>query len=243
MSDAAALMDAMYRRQRHIYDASRKFYLLGRDGMIAGVKARPGHHVLEIGCGTGRNLVKLARMYPQAHCCGLDVSRAMLDTAAASIARAGLGPRIERAQGDATAFDAGALFGRERFDRVVISYALSMIPPWRAALARALHALAPGGSLHIVDFGDCARLPAPAKAALFSWLAAFDVTPRRDLPAVLTEMARERGFRGEAGGRFGGYSVQAVVERPAAGAERASGAGGGERGEAAVVELSIRPTC
>ena len=32
MSDAAALMDRMYRHQRHIYDLTRKFYLLGRDG-------------------------------------------------------------------------------------------------------------------------------------------------------------------------------------------------------------------
>ena len=82
MSDAAALMDRMYRRQRYIYDASRKFYLLGRDEMIDGVNARAGDSVLEIGCGTGRNLIKLARTYPQSQCCGLDVSQVMLDTAA-----------------------------------------------------------------------------------------------------------------------------------------------------------------
>ena len=29
--DAAGLMDRMYRHQRHFYDATRKFYLLGRD--------------------------------------------------------------------------------------------------------------------------------------------------------------------------------------------------------------------
>ena len=29
--NAAGLMDRMYRFQRHIYDATRKFYLLGRD--------------------------------------------------------------------------------------------------------------------------------------------------------------------------------------------------------------------
>ena len=64
MSDAAALMDHMYRRQRHIYDLSRKFYLLGRDEAIARLRPAPGDKVLEIGCGTGRNLVKLAQTYP-----------------------------------------------------------------------------------------------------------------------------------------------------------------------------------
>ena len=94
MSDAAALMDRMYRRQRHIYDLSRKFYLLGRDEAIARLRPAPGDKVLEIGCGTGRNLVKLAQAYPEARLFGLDVSREMLATAAASTARAGLASRI-----------------------------------------------------------------------------------------------------------------------------------------------------
>ena len=42
MSDAAALMDSMYRRQRHIYDASRKFYLLGRDAAISRLRPARG---------------------------------------------------------------------------------------------------------------------------------------------------------------------------------------------------------
>ena len=132
MSDAAALMDRMYRRQRHIYDLSRKFYLLGRDEAIAGLDARPGERVLEIGCGTGRNLVKLARAYPEARLFGLDVSREMLASASAASARAGLSARVALGQGDVTAFDPGALFGCAKFERVMISYALVDDP----ALAR-----------------------------------------------------------------------------------------------------------
>ena len=33
-SGHAALMDGVYRHQRHIYDLTRKFYLLGRDRLI-----------------------------------------------------------------------------------------------------------------------------------------------------------------------------------------------------------------
>ena len=33
----ARLMDSVYRHQRHIYDLTRKFYLLGRDDLIDGL--------------------------------------------------------------------------------------------------------------------------------------------------------------------------------------------------------------
>jgi S-adenosylmethionine-diacylgycerolhomoserine-N-methlytransferase len=211
MSDAAALMDRMYRRQRHIYDLSRKFYLLGRDEAIARLRPAPGDKVLEIGCGTGRNLVKLAHAYPDARLFGLDVSREMLATAAASKARAGFASRIALAQGDAAAFDPQALFGCASFERILISYALSMIPPWREALAQALDVVAPGGSLHVLDFGDCAGLPGPFKAGLRRWLAAFDVTPRDDLGQTLAALAAARGVTCEIENRFRGYVILAVA--------------------------------
>jgi S-adenosylmethionine-diacylgycerolhomoserine-N-methlytransferase len=215
MSDAAALMDRMYRRQRHIYDLSRKFYLLGRDEAITHLRPAPGDKVLEIGCGTGRNLVKLAEAYPEARLFGVDVSQEMLATAAASTARAGLASRIALSQADAKAFDPRGLFGFACFERVMISYALSMIPPWRKALAQALDLVAPGGSLEIVDFGDCAGLPRPLKAGLRRWLAAFDVSPRDDLARALEELAAERGMTCEIESWFRGYATLAVARRAA----------------------------
>lgn len=213
MSDAARAMDRMYRRQRHLYDASRKFYLLGRDRAIADLAVPAGGSVLEIGCGTGRNLVRIARSYPEAACHGLDVSAAMLATAARSVARAGLQPRIRLARGDATAFDPEALFGRARFDRIVISYALSMIPPWERVLAQAAGHLAPGGQLHVVDFGDQAALPRPARSLLNRWLAAFAVTPRADLPRAVAAVASALDAEARVQQRFRGYCVHAVITR------------------------------
>lgn len=213
MSDVAALMDRMYRRQRHMYDLSRKFYLLGRDEAITRLRPAPGDKVLEIACGTGRNLVKLARTYPEARLFGLDVSREMLATAAASIARPGLASRIVLAEADATGFDPRALFGAACFERVLISYALSMIAPWREALAHALDVLAPGGSLEIVDFGDCAGLPFPFKRGLRRWLAMFEVTPRENLGDALAALASERGMTCEVESWFRGYAILAVARR------------------------------
>jgi S-adenosylmethionine-diacylgycerolhomoserine-N-methlytransferase len=211
MSDAALLMDRMYRRQRHIYDATRKFYLLGRDGAIAALAPSANDAVLEIGCGTGRNLIAVARRFPQARVFGLDVSSVMLASARTAIARAGLEERVSVAQADATNFDGMALFGRATFDRVLISYALSMIPPWREALARALDALTPGGALEIVDFGDQAGLPPLFRAGLRRWLAAFEVTPRDALGEDLVKLTAARGLCCRTAPLFGGYAMRASV--------------------------------
>ena len=97
----------------------------------------------------------------------------------------------------------------------MISYALSMIPPWREALGRALDVVAPGGALHVVDFGDCAGLPAPFKAALRRWLAAFDVTPRDDLGETLAALASARGLTSAAEDWRRGYATLAVARRAA----------------------------
>jgi len=189
-SDHGALMDAVYRSQRHIYDATRKYFLFGRDSLIARLKPDAGTTVLEVACGTGRNLALIDRRWPGCTLYGLDISAEMLKSAQAKL---GNGARL--ACGDATSFDAEALFGRAQFDRVVISYALSMIPDWRGTLAQAFDVLAPGGSLHVVDFGDLGGLPLPLRAGLRSWLKSFHVTPRDKLADVTVSLATQRRMR------------------------------------------------
>ncbi|RUZ30095.1 class I SAM-dependent methyltransferase, partial [Mesorhizobium sp. M7A.F.Ca.CA.001.04.1.1] len=139
----AELMDGVYRWQRHIYDLTRKYYLLGRDPMISGLDVPVSGTVLELGCGTGRNVILAARHYPDARFFGLDISAEMLETAGKAIDREGLSGRVILARGDATDFDARALFDVERFDRVFVSYSLSMIPGWEKTVSAALAALSP----------------------------------------------------------------------------------------------------
>lgn len=206
-------MDRIYANQRHIYDGTRKFYLLGRDGLIADLEPPVGGTIIEIGCGTGRNLIKIARRHPAAMCYGLDVSRAMLETARASVKRAGLQGRVFLAEADATNFDAKALFGIAAFDRVVISYALSMIPPWQAVLRQSTEVVARGGSLHVVDFGDQAGLPRAFKAVLARWLSWFHVSPRETLPQEIADLGRDLGLRASTRPLFRGYALAASLHR------------------------------
>jgi S-adenosylmethionine-diacylgycerolhomoserine-N-methlytransferase len=213
MTAAAESMDRMYRLQRHVYDLTRKYYLLGRDRMIAGLDVPDGGTVLELGCGTARNLIVAARRYPSARLFGIDISAEMLRTAEASIVRTGLGNRLRIAQGDATSADPGALFGVERFDRVFISYSLSMIAPWREALEHGARLLGEQGELHVVDFGQGERLPPFFNAGLKAWLARFHVTPREGLEAAMREAAAKRGMTLRFARPFGGYAQMGVIRR------------------------------
>ncbi|RWO80173.1 MAG: class I SAM-dependent methyltransferase [Mesorhizobium sp.] len=187
------LMDDVYRWQRHVYNLTRKYYLLGRDRLISGLDVPSGGTVLELGCGTGRNIVLAARLYPDARFFGLDISAEMLETATAAIAREGLSGRVKLARGDATDFDAKALFSIESFDRIFASYSLSMIPGWEKTISAALAALSPGGSLHVVDFGQQEALPRWIRALLRGWLRKFHVEPREALRDVLESESARRG--------------------------------------------------
>ncbi len=192
-NDAARHMDGIYKHQRYIYDATRKYFLLGRDRLIADLKPAPGARVLEIGCGTGRNLILAARRYPEARFYGFDISSVMLETARTSVAKAGLSDRISLALGDATDFSVSTMFGEPHVDVAFCSYTLSMVPPWRHALPQAIACLGPGGRFHVVDFGQQSGWPRAFKSVLFSWLAKFDVAPRADLEDALAEVANADG--------------------------------------------------
>lgn len=182
-SSHSELMDSIYRRQRHFYDATRKYYLLGRDQMIRGLDMVPRQNLLEIGCGTGRNLAVAARHYPDIRLYGLDISSEMLASAERTLLCLGRAEPVLKL-GDAAQLQASD-FGVAGFDRIMISYALSMIPEWEKTVEAALAALKPGGSLHIADFGQQRRLPVWFRYGLRSWLKRFHVTPRAELESVL----------------------------------------------------------
>ncbi|GLQ37346.1 O-methyltransferase [Rhizobium albus] len=212
-AEHAVLMDSVYRYQRHIYDLTRKYFLLGRDQMLDALAVPTGGIVLELGCGTGRNLLAAAKRYPDARYYGIDVSPQMLETARGNIDRAAHARKIIVAEGDATNFDCQALFGFDKADRVFISYAVSMIPSWQQAIAAALKATKPGGSVHIVDFGQQVELPPAFRRLLTAWLERFHVTPRADLFEVAKLVAASDGAQVENRSLFRDYARIVVITR------------------------------
>jgi S-adenosylmethionine-diacylgycerolhomoserine-N-methlytransferase len=209
----AALMDRLYRRQRHVYDVTRKYYLLGRDDLIERLAPPVDGRVLEIGCGTARNLIAAARRWPQARFYGIDISGEMLSTARQLVGRTEVAPRIVLAHGDATTFDPAWLFGVPCFSRVFFSYSLSMIPDWQEALIEALSWLSPKGELHIVDFGGQERLPAWFRTGLRRWLARFHVSPRDALQDELEMLSGRAGTLVDFERPYAGYAQYVQFRR------------------------------
>lgn len=189
--DIRSRMDRMYRLQQRIYDLTRKYYLIGRDRLIRELDARPGQTVLDVGCGTGRNLALIGRRYPGVHLFGLDAAAPMLRTAAARV------PGAVLVRGLAEELDAAAMFDlKHGFDHVTISYCLSMVDDPAAAVRAAARNLAPGGTLHVVDFGDMAGLASWFRYGMTAWLASFHVRHRPEIEATL------RALEAEDAGRF-----------------------------------------
>lgn len=212
----AQLMDGVYRGQRHIYDLTRKYYLLGRDRLIRELDVPHGATVLEIGCGTGRNLTLIGRYWLDCRLFGLDISEEMLKSARESLGREKLSERVELEIGDAANFDAHTLFGRARFDRIIFSYTLSMIPDWHGALEQAAKLLSNQGSIHVVDFGKQEGLPGFWRKLLSGWLAAFHVERREHLKEQLYEVAAKHDLEVDFDSIYKGYAAMAKLSKKSA---------------------------
>ncbi len=213
-ADPRVQMDHIYRHQRHFYDLTRPCFLFGRDRLLRRVLLGEGKRVLEVGCGTARNLARLRSLSPSAKLYGLDASGQMLETARATLRRRGLEHGVELVQGLAEDLCHSRQFGlSERFDAIFFSYSLSMIPSSLAAVDAALRSLKGGRSLYIVDFGDQVGLPALVRAPLTAWFALFGVRHRAELYAHLARVAAVTGARFEYEVLWGGYTVLAEFKK------------------------------
>ncbi|MCB1755526.1 MAG: class I SAM-dependent methyltransferase [Gammaproteobacteria bacterium] len=187
-------MDAQYLYQRHFYDFSRKYYLIGRDALLSEIELQVDEVLLEIGCGTARNLCKLAYQYPYNRLYGVDASAAMLDVARKNLhRRKRYTGNVQIMQGLAEDVTPDMIGRRQPFDHVLFSYVLSMLPDWRLALEVALCNLAPGGYIHVVDFSDMQKMPGSFRNMLLKWLNLFNVHPDPQILPWFRNVASKHG--------------------------------------------------
>lgn len=133
-----------YRLHARVYDLTRWAFLFGRNAMVKQIVARKPGSVLEIGCGTGRNLAQLATALPDARLHGVDLSPDMLEIARQKCAQHG---NVQLHLGEAPKLPAGGC------EVVLMSYLLSMTGAQAQALLQYANSqLAPNGVLAVVDF-------------------------------------------------------------------------------------------
>ncbi len=212
-NDAFEKMDKMYRHQRYFYDLTRKYYLLGRDRLIKEMKISDGENVLEIGCGTGRNLAILAKKHPRINFFGLDASAAMLETARRKVESKNFkNITLKTALADDFSFD--KTFNLEKpFDAIFFSYSISMIPPWQESIQNALKNLKSGQSFYIVDFFDQRHLPMWFRKILQTWLKQFHVKYPKDLIPYLEKLEKENEGKLSVKSIFKSYSFIAEFKK------------------------------
>jgi S-adenosylmethionine-diacylgycerolhomoserine-N-methlytransferase len=141
----AAALSAFYAPQARHYDRFRERLLQGRETLIERLPLADGARVVELGGGTGRNAEFFGRKLERIE------SLTIVDICAPLLAeaheRARRIPQLRVVESDATTYEP-----EEPVDAVYFSYALTMIPDWRAAMANAIAMLKPGGVLGVVDF-------------------------------------------------------------------------------------------
>lgn len=186
-------LDAFYRPQAADYDAFRERLLHGRRELIEHMDLPADARVVELGGGTGRNLLFFGERLSGFRGVDLvDLCPALLEEARRRTA--GM-PNVRVVEADAVGYRCD-----EPVDCAYFSYSLTMIPDWRGAIESAIDMLRPGGLLGVVDFYVSEANPPPGAVRhgrlerLFwpRWFAHDGVRPSHEHLRCLQERLSQR---------------------------------------------------
>lgn len=138
----------LYDRQAWLYDATRWLGLPGRRRILLDLAPQPGERILDLGCGTGTALARIAdRVGPEGLALGVDQSPRMLARARQRTAH--------RPAAALRELSWPAPLDEAPFDAVHAAYSLSLFDDARRDLTAALTLLRPGGRVAVLDFARC----------------------------------------------------------------------------------------
>jgi phosphatidylethanolamine/phosphatidyl-N-methylethanolamine N-methyltransferase len=123
------------------YNPTHSWTLPKRRAARLALGLRPGDRVLDLACGTGLNFPHLRELVGEhGQVVGVDLTPAMLDIARKMINMKGW-KNVEVREADA----ANLPFPSASFDKVIVSFALSIIPEYQCAVEEVWRVLIPGG--------------------------------------------------------------------------------------------------
>jgi len=184
LRDAPANMRRYSMPSAGVYDLVTRLVFGRRYDEIAraiAAEAPDGGTVVDLGCGPGEILVRLAALAPSLNLTGVDVDADMIGRAERKAA-ARFSPAEARRPRFAVA-DAGALpFADDSIDLVVSSYAVHHFPDRHAARAEILRVLKPGAKAIIWDVMSPHGARAPAEASSQPGAEHAEAAPRHHVP-------------------------------------------------------------
>lgn len=153
-SPGSASLISLYRKRAKRYDRSALFlYLAGfrhwayRKRAIQSLVLNDGDTVVDLSCGTGLNFSLLQEhVGPSGRIIGVDLTDAMLNEANARVAAHGWS-NVELVKSDAADY----VFPRD-VDRIISTFALTLVPEFDEVIRNGALALPPGGRFVILDF-------------------------------------------------------------------------------------------
>lgn len=110
--------------------------------VISMLDAKPSELILDVGCGTGRDLIQLAKT--GCTCIGIDFSSKMIEESREELSKNGI-TAVELEIGDAT----NLRFPDRMFDKVFASEVIEHIPDYSNAISEMARVLKPAGYLVI----------------------------------------------------------------------------------------------
>ena len=147
VSGNSDFMNKYYQNQAKNYDAYRYNMLHGKKNMMYGIPFKKDMDILILAGGTGDVLDYITDFIP--HCKQItisDISTPMIQEARNKI------EKYKWSNVRAILSDATKLQEKDKYDLVIISYSITMIPDWQKALTNCKNCLKNGGYLACSDF-------------------------------------------------------------------------------------------
>lgn len=183
----AQRINGYYKLHAKIYDASRWSFLFGRKTILKLIpfSSDAAIKIIEVGCGTGINLQKLAHQFPNAQIIGYDVSIDMINESKKKLDIFG-----DRVKLICAPYGENLNADSENADCILFSYCLTMVnPQYSELIERARIDLKQNGVIAVVDFYD-------SNSTLFkNWMAVNHVRMEQHLsPHLLRNFITAQSF-------------------------------------------------